>query len=80
MPGHLRGISSSFKPGHAVTGVAQWIEWQPANPKVASSIPGGAHAWVTGQVPIWGCARGNQSMYFSHIDISLPPFLPPFPF
>ena len=26
------------------------------------------------------CARGSQSMFLSHIDVSLPLFLPPFPF
>ena len=38
-----------------------------------------AHAWVGGQVPGWGCVRGNWSMYFLHIDVSLPLFLLPFP-
>ena len=35
-----------------------------------------AHAWVTGQVPSGGRARGNQSMYLLHITVSLPLFLP----
>ena len=38
-----------------------------------------AHAWVVGQVLSWGHARGNWLMYFSHIDVSLSLFLPPFP-
>ena len=37
-----------------------------------------AHAWVAGQVPRWGHARGNQSVYLTH-DLSLPLFLPPSP-
>ena len=32
-----------------------------------------AHVWVEGQVPGWGCARGNQSIHLSHISVSLPP-------
>ena len=42
-------------------------------------LPVRAHAWVVGQVPRSRCARGNQSMYFSHINASLPLFLSPFP-
>ena len=42
-------------------------------------FPFRTHAWVVGQVPGWGCAIGNQSMYLSHIYVSLPFFLPPFP-
>ena len=42
-------------------------------------FPVGAHAWVAGEVPSWGCVRGNWSMFFSHIDVSLPLWLPPFP-
>ena len=38
-----------------------------------------AHAWVVGQVPSWGSVKCNQSMYFSHMDVSLPFFLLPFP-
>ena len=40
-------------------------------------FPVRAHAWVVGQVPSWGCARGNQLMFLSHM--SLPFFLPPLP-
>ena len=39
-------------------------------------FPVRAHAWGAGQVPSWGHARGNQWMYLSHIDVSLPPFPP----
>ena len=30
-----------------------------------------AHAWVAGQVPNWGRARGNWSTCHSHINVSL---------
>ena len=63
----------------ALADVARWTECRPANWKVAGSICSRAHAWVAAQVPSWGPARGSQSMYLSHIDISLPLFLPPFP-
>ena len=33
--------------------------------------PLGTHAWVAGRVPRWGRARGNSSMYLSHINGSL---------
>ena len=38
-----------------------------------------AHSWVVGQVPSWGRTRGNSSVFLSHINFSLPLFLPPFP-
>ena len=64
----------------ALAGVVQWIECRPTNQKVTSSIPGQvrAHAWVLGQAPGWGHARGNRSTYLSHTAVSLPPFLPLF--
>ena len=52
----------------ALAGVAGWIECQCANRRVAGSIPG--------QGTCLGCGlRGNPSMFFSHIDVSLPLFL-----
>ena len=33
-------------------------------------FPVRAHAWVAGQVPCWGRARGNHTLMF----LSLPPF------
>ena len=39
-------------------------------------FPVRAHAWIAGQVPGWGHARSNQSIFLWHIDISLPLFLP----
>ena len=35
----------------------------------------GYKPWVAGQVPSWGRARGNPSMFLSHIHASLPLFL-----
>ena len=63
---------SDFQDLPALAAVAQWTECRPANPKLLVRFPVRAHAWVAGQVPIWGRARGNQSMYFSHINVSLP--------
>ena len=63
--------------------VQPWLAWLSrlsfSKWKVTGLIPGRAHAWVVGQVPVWGCAGGNQSKLFSLINISLPLFLPPFP-
>ena len=49
----------------ALASVAQWIEYWPVNRKVAVSIPS--------QSTCLSCRSGNQSMYLSHIDVSLPP-------
>ena len=60
-----------------LTGVAQWSKHQPVNQRVAGLIPS--------QVTCLGCRPGPQlrvyekQPYLSHIDISLPLFLPPFP-
>ena len=51
----------------ALAGVAQWIEHQPANQKVAGSIPSQGTA---GPLGVWE---------MQPIDVSLPLFLPPFP-
>ena len=63
----------------ALAGVAQWIEHWPANQKVASSIPG--QGTCLGCWPgYWlGGVRGNRLMSLSHVSVSLPLFLPPFP-
>ena len=42
-------------------------------------FPVRAHAWVASQIPDWGHARGNCSMFLSHIGVSLPLFYLPFP-
>ena len=61
----------------ALASVDQWIECWSANQKVGS-IPLRVHAWVVSQVPSCGYARGNQSMFLSHMDgcISFSPSLP----
>ena len=55
----------------ALAGVVQWIEHQPANLVIAGLIPSqgtclGPFGW------------GNQLMFLSYIDVSLPICLPPF--
>ena len=35
-------------------------------------FPVRAHAWVAGQVPSWGCARGNHTLLFLSPSSSLP--------
>ena len=59
----------------ALAGVAQWIECWPANQRVAGLIPVGAHAWVAGQVPSRGCARGNHTLMYLPLSFSLPSHL-----
>ena len=58
----------------SLAGVAQWIETK----RSLVRFPLRAHAWVACQVPIWRPMRSNQSMYLSHIHVSLLLFLPPF--
>ena len=56
------------------------VGWAPAyKPKGHwfNSLQG--HAWLTGQVPGRGPARGSKSMFLSHINISFPLFVSPFP-
>ena len=55
----------------APTGVAQWTEHQAANRRVASSIPVRAQAWVAGQVPSRGRAKGNYTLMFLSLSFSL---------
>ena len=58
----------------ALAGVAQWIECQPVKQRVTSSIPS--------QGTCLGCGPGPQCGAHerqSHIDVSLPLFLPSFP-
>ena len=42
-------------------------------------FPVRAHAWVSGQVPSWGCVGGSRLMCLSNMDVSLPLFPPSFP-
>ena len=46
---HNKGYKS--KKNIALAGVAQWIEHQPANQRVAGLIPSQGTAWVASQVP-----------------------------
>ena len=48
----------------ALTGVARWVEYQPANWKVTSSNPDQTHAWAADLVPGWG-AYEKQLIYVS---------------
>ena len=57
--------------------VAQWIECQPTNWKAAGSIRRQSTCLGCRPGPQLGCAKGNQSMYLSHADVSLPLFLSP---
>ena len=63
----------------ALADVVQWIECWPKNRRVTSSIPSQGTCLGCRQVPGWGHVRGNLLMYINHNDVSLPPFLPPFP-
>ena len=62
----------------ALAGMTRWIECRPVNWKFAGSIPSQGTCLGCGHVPSWGYARGNWSMFLSHIYISLPLFLPSF--
>ena len=63
----------------ALTYVAQLVGYIPAKGTVTGLIPS--------QSPYLGCRfgsyrahpRGNKSMFVSHIDVSIPLFIPPFP-
>ena len=66
LAGHGLGVRML---GSALAGVAQWIECQPVNQRIVSSIPSQGIAG-----PQWG-AHEEQS----HSNISLPLFLPPVP-
>ena len=53
----------------ALAGVAQWIQCQPENQRVAGLIPSQGTCLGCGPDPQWG-AHERQP----HIDVSLPPF------
>ena len=64
----------------ALAGMASWIEHCPAKSKVTGSIPSqstclGCRAWSA----FGAYVRSNRSMFLSHMDVSFPLFLPPFP-
>ena len=60
---HILNIFFILKVRTALAGVAQWVEHWPANWKFSDRFPVRARAQVVGQVPNWGCVRGNQSMF-----------------
>ena len=61
----------------AQTAVAQWIEHQPANQRVTSSIPSQGTRLGCGPGPLWGAwhTRGNHTLMFLSLSLSLPPTL-----
>ena len=60
--------------------MAQLVERHPAKRKVAGSIPSQDTGLGSRFSPPGGAhVRGNQSMFLSHMDVALPPRLPPFP-
>ena len=56
-----------------------WIECWAANQEVACLIPSQGTCLGYRPGPQLGDVRGSQSAYLSHIGVSLPHFLPPFP-
>ena len=56
----------------ALAGVAQWVEHQPTNQVSLVQFPVRAHAWVAGQVPSWGCVKGNHTLMFLSLSFALP--------
>ena len=72
------------KATRALAVVARWIECQPANGKVAGLIPSQGTCLGCKPGPQLGACerqwivRGDR-LSLSHIDVSLPLFLPPFP-
>ena len=67
--------NNSFLPA----GVAQLVGHHPQSERSLVWSLARTHAWIAGQIPSWGRARGNQSAFLPHIDVSPPCFLPPFP-
>ena len=59
----------------AMAGVAQWIEFQPVNQRVADLIPSQGTCLGCKPSPRWGEVCERQP----HTDVSLCVFLPPFP-
>ena len=47
----------------SLAGMAQWIEHQPANQKLASPYPVRAHAWVVGQSPVGGAREATNPCF-----------------
>ena len=56
----------------ALGDMAQWSEYQPENQRSLVQFPVRAHAWVAGQVPSRGHARGYQTLILLSLSFSLP--------
>ena len=69
-------IYMTQKEKEALAGVAQWIGHWLAKQKVSGSNPSQGTYLISGQVPSYRLTRGNWLMSFSHINVSLPLFLP----
>ena len=56
-------------------GKEPWLVWfsglsvVPQTRRLTVQFPGKAHTWVSGQVPGWGHASGNQSMFLSSFSL-----------
>ena len=57
-------ISVVFLPQAHLAGVAQWIEHQPANKRVAGLIPSQGTGLGCELGPQWGGVRGNHTLMF----------------
>ena len=64
----------------AMTSVAQLAGCHPAQWKVTTVSVPGQDTRLGFRSPAGACERGNWSMFLSHINTSLPLFLPPFPY
>ena len=73
-----RFLLEQLKKNPTLASVTQLVGHHPTNQKFLFLAR--AHASVVGSVPPFGvCMKGNQSMFLSCTDVSLPLFLPPFP-
>ena len=57
---------------HMLAGMTQWIECQPANQRVAGSVPSQGTCLGFRPGPWWGIVRGNHTLMFL-------PLIPPPP-
>ena len=76
----IYSITGLSQEARALDGVAQWIECQPENQRVNSSIP--RQGTCLGFRPdpwLGGCERQPINVSLTHQCVSLPLFLPPFP-
>ena len=63
---------------YALTGVAQWVGHCPTKRKVAGPSPGQGTCLACRPGPWLGRMQEETNRFFlSHIDVSLPLFLPP---